>query len=309
MMYHAFRPEPERVASMTRGRYRHGMWSWLIATVAAWQAFTVGPFQTSKSGHTRAFWAADVVEPTWVKDTFAGFALSGFDGTTFAGDVDLWAAAGLDPMKCVPEVIWDSQAHRGARIDHPPRLEQGVRGGWHAIWHFETEIQDAPAVLSATAFVFCPIDREHEQPPWGATFTSTESVIAGPAAKQAYCSKLGTVSGGLGAPSLAGHRTMEVGFACGVLVRLRGRELVDDCTGDLLLALDALGPKTTTYARKTGEPIDDEELRRFQSGNGECRRITLALFDPGADKAWKAALKKLGKRVLFAFSRDGIREP
>jgi hypothetical protein len=285
------------------------MWSWLIATVAAWQAFTVGPFRTSKSGHTRAFWAADVAEPTWVANTFAGFAFAGFDGTALAGDVDLWAAEGLDPMKCVPEVIWDSRANHGARIDHPPRLEQGAGHGWHAIWHFETDVKDAPAVVSATAFVFCPIDREHEKPPWGATFTSTEAVIAGPKAKQAYCAKLGGSKQDIGTSSLTGKRTMELAFACGVLVRQRGRDLVDDCTGDVLLALDTLGPKTTAYASKTGTPLQDEELRRYLGGSGECARITLALFDPSTDRVWQAALKKLGKRVLFAFSRDGMIQP
>jgi len=294
---------------MTRGRYYEAMWSWLIATVAAWQAFTVGPFQTSKAGHIRAFWAADVPEPTWVADSFAGLAFIGFDGTTLAGEVDLWAAAGLDPMKCVPEVIWDSRAHRGARIDHPPKLEQGARGGWHAIWRFETEVKDAPAVLSADAFVFCPIDRAHEQPPWGATFTSIDTVIAGPNAKQAYCAKLGTSSSGIDMSSVTGKKTMELAFACGVLVRQRGRELVDDCTGEVLLALDTLGPKTEAYAPKTGTPVDDEELRRFLGGSGECARITLAKFDTAADRAWRAALKKLGKRVLFAFSRDGMIQP
>ena len=52
--------------------------------------------------------------------------------------------------------------------------------------------------------------------------------------------------------------------------------LVDDCRGDVLLSLDALGPKATTGAPPPGTPPDDEELRRFIGGGNECRRLAFA---------------------------------
>ncbi|MGE5184690.1 MAG: hypothetical protein ACM31C_21610 [Acidobacteriota bacterium] len=281
---------------------------WLIAAVAAWQAFTVGPFSTSKSGHIRAFWAASVPEPTWVADTFAGLELTGYDGTTLAGDVDLWTAEGLDPRKCVPEVVWDSPGHRGARVDHPPKLARGTGHGWHAIWHFETEVENPPAVLSATAFVFCPIDEAHEQPPWGATFTSLDTRIAGPNAKRAYCSKHPQ-------PTerthfhITGLHTFDAAFACGVLPRVHGRDLVDDCQGDVLLSLDALGAATVAHALPAGTPLDDGELQPYVAGSQVCTRITLdGRFDAKADRAWQAAMNKLGKRLAGAWTREGMIE-
>jgi hypothetical protein len=287
------------------------MWTWVLAVVAAWQSFSADPFKTVKSGHIRAFWAADVPEPTWIKDTFAGLGLRSYDGEALGGEVDLWAGAGLDPMKCVPEVIWDSQGKHGARVDHPPRLERGANGGWHAFWAFEAKPSPAPAVLSATAFVFCPIDADHEKPPWGATFTSGDMVIPGPKAKDAYCARKprDPYKGGMKLASLAGKRTMEVAFSCGVLVRLKGRDLVDECKGDVVLSLDALGANTKAYAEAAGATLSDDELRRFQGRSDECHRITLTGFDTKQQKAFDAAIKRLGERVIYVGSRDGMRQP
>src|SRR2546421_9938229 len=102
---------------------------------------------------------------------------------------------------------------------------------------------------------------------------------------------------------------MELGFACGVLPRLRGRDLVDDCQGDLLLSSDSPGTQTRASAAKTGTGIDDEELRHLLGGSGECRRITIDGFDPKVEAAWKAATKHMGSRLLFTFSRDGMIQP
>lgn len=282
------------------------MWPWVIATIAAWQAFTVGPFPRSKSGHVRAIWAAEVAEPVWIAPSFANLALTGYDGETLAGDVDLWAAEGLDPRTCVPEIVWDSRDKHGARVDHPPKLVQGPNHGWRASWHFETAVANAPAVLAATAFVFCPIDADHEQPPWGATFTSIEMVIAGPSAKTAFCKK--PLPKGATSPRLRleGHHSFEIGFACGVLPRTRGHAIVDDCTGNVLLSLDALGKDTYASAPGTGNPLDERELRAFTSGGPACTQFSIRGFDAKNDRAWQLAIQKLGARLVFAASRDDI---
>jgi hypothetical protein len=278
--------------------------------VDAWQAFAVGPFKTMRSGGVRAFFAADVPEPTWVKDTFAGLSLAGYDGSTLTGEVELWSGAGLDPMKCAVEVIWDDHAKRGVRVDHPPQLAQGTAGGWHARWRFEASVSHPPAILSAAAFVFCPIDDAHERPPWGASFSSLEAVAAGPKAHDAYCAqKPKDPDNNMQFGTLAGKRTMDVAFACGVLVRMKGRDLVDDCKGDVLFSLDMLGPATTTTAAATGGAISDEELGHFMAGSSECARLTLTGFDAKNQRAWDAAIKRLGQRVIYVGSRDGIRQP
>lgn len=284
------------------------MLTWLLAATAAWQAFAAGPFKTTLAGHIRAYWAAGVPEPAWVKDTFAGLAISGYDGKTLRGEVDLWAGLGLDPKTCAVEIIYDLHGKRGARLGRPTKLEAGAGGGVHAFWAFTADVDPSPQVFATTAFVFCPIDHAHETPPWGAMFTSIEMIAAGPKAKDEYCKQLGTSSALSGAGDLAGKTTMDLGFACGVLPRVRKRELVDDCRGDVLISLDALGKKTTVSAPASGTPPGDEELRHLLGGSGECARLTLEGFDPAARRAWKAAVKQMGKRLLFAFSRDGMIE-
>jgi hypothetical protein len=283
--------------------------TWLLAAAAAWQTFAVGPFKTTLSGHTRAFWAAGVSEPTWVKDTFAGLAIHGYDGKTLTGEVDLWAGVGLDPKTCAVEIIYDTPGKRGIRVGRPTKLEAGAGGGLHAFWAFTADVDPSPEIFAATAFVFCPIDRAHEKPPWGAVFTSIEMIAAGPKAKDALCKKLGTSSSISGSGDVAGKKTLELAFACGVMPRVRGRELVDECRGDVLISLDTLGPQARAWAPAAGTPPVDEELRRFLGGSGECARITLDSFDPTTSRAWKAAVKQMGKRLLFAFSRDGMIQP
>jgi hypothetical protein len=283
--------------------------AFVLAALAAWQSFAPGPFRTQFSGHIRATWAKDVPEPTWVADTFAGLALKSYDGKTLVGEVELWAAMGLDVKQCVAEVVYDVRGKRGIRTGRPSRIEPGAPGGAHAFWAFTAEVEPSLPILSASAYVFCPIDAAHVNPPWGATFSTIESVMAGPKGKAQYCAKLGTPSVKLGVSELSGHQTYDVGFACGVLPRLRKRELVDECTGDVLFSLDALGAHTTASASPSGTPLDDEELRKYFGGSGECDRIQLSGFDKDVERAWQAAVKRMGQRMLFGFSRDGMIQP
>jgi hypothetical protein len=276
----------------------------VVIALAAWQSFATSPFRETFSGHTRALWAKGPPEPAWVADTFAGLSLASYDGKTLAGEVDLWAGAGLDVRKCAAEVVYDVRGKRGVRFERPTRIEDGR----HALWTFHAEIDGAPPpVLAATAFVFCPIDAAHVTPPWGATLMSIEMVIAGPHAKDTYCKQLGASDTALGIGSPAGKHTFDLGFACGVMPRVRGHDLVDDCHGDVLVSLDALG--TTASAPATGGALTDEELRHFVAGSAECARVALSGFGPHADAVWRAAVKRMGKRLLFAFSRDGMIQP
>src|SRR5882724_5638649 len=98
------------------------MLAWVLF-LAAWQTFAPDPFTTVYSGHIRAYWAKDVPEPPWVKDTFAGLAITGYDGKTLTGEVDLWVGPGLDPKQCAAEVIWDNPGKRGVRVETPTRVE------------------------------------------------------------------------------------------------------------------------------------------------------------------------------------------
>ncbi len=154
-----------------------------------------------------------------------------------------------------------------------------------------------------------PIDDAHEQPPWGATFTSLDTRIAGPNAKQTYCSKLAPPAGGAVHFHITGLHTFEAAFACGVLPRVHGRALVDECQDDVVLSLDALGKATAVHAPDAGAPLDEDELRSFVEGANACTSITLdGTFDDKADRAWQAAMKRLGRRLVQAWTREGMLE-
>ncbi len=276
---------------------------------AAWQAFEVGPFRTSKC-RGRSCWAAGVAEPSWIEPTFANLSFAPFDGKTLAGEVEMWAAPGFDPHDCALEVIWDDGAKRGVRVPAPDRITH-AQGTTNVVWAFSTPVGDLP-IAHATGFVFCPIDAAHRDPPWGVAFDTIEMVAPGPGAKAEVCRQLRAERSPMIDTDLPGHKTFDLSFACGSLIRLAGRDLVDDCTGAVLLSLDALGADVTAGAPAAGAPPGDEELRAFVGGGGTCGRVGLAAphrFAAGTRAPFEAFVRAAGPRLVGAWSRDGMIQP
>lgn len=256
-------------------------------------------------GHTRASWPLDLPEMPWVANTFVNMSLESYDGVSVVGTVEVYAAPGLDAKTCTPEVVWDSQRKRGVQLrDAPTIVEVDPSVGTRAMWRFRSPVDGAPPGVKATAFLFCPND---------VMFYSIEMIAPGPTMRDAYCKDLRRDPHRLagGAPTSSNH-TFDLLFTCGTLVRLRGRELVDECRGDTLISLDALGTGITAHAPASGTPPTDEELRRYYGGSSVCAEVHLVgapTFPDTAKPAFDAFAKRAGDRLHSAFSRDGMRQP
>jgi len=263
----------------------------------------------------RASWPADLPQPPWVEGTFVNLELTSFDGKLLTGNVHMWARPGLDPNTCAVEVVWDTNAKQGVRLGGLPDIKWNPGGPNEVTWNLSTPIATSPrrSVIAASAFVFCPFNNAHVDRPWGVDFTSIEMLVGGPEARTAYCKQLRRGDAPAVSTKLAGHHTFDLRFACGALVRLRGRELVDECRGDVLLSLDALGTGVDVGGlQQAGVPLQDEELRGMASRGGSCATAYLRAepkFGAAADRAFATFLKQAGARLAYAQSRDGLRQP
>jgi hypothetical protein len=284
----------------------------------AWQSFATGPYSRMQSSG-RAAWPADLPQPPWVEGTFVNLELTSFDGKLLTGNVHMWARPGLDPNTCAVEVVWDSNAKQGVRLGGLPDIKWNPGGPTEITWKLSTPVKTSasvprPSVIEASTYVFCPFNNAHVDRPWGVHFNSIEMVVAGPDARTAYCKQVRR--GGervSGWTKLAGHHTFDLRFACGALVRLRGRELVDECRGDVLLSLDALGKGVDVGGlQQAGVPLQDGELRGLVSHSSGCTTAYLRAepkFGPAADRVFATFLKQAGARLEYAQSTDGRREP
>lgn len=261
------------------------------------------------SGATRASWPLDLPEMPWLKNTFVNMSLDSYDGTRAIGTVELYAAPGLDPNKCTIEILWGLQSKAGVHLSGPPTIENpNEPSGMHGVWRFRSPVTNTPPVAIAMAFAFCPND---------VTFTSIEMFVAGPAAHDAFCKQLGADPHRTPDGTLVGTRRYDLAFACGTLVRLRGRDLVDDCRGDTLVSLDALGAAKTAPdgiggIPTTGSPLTDTEMRRWNGGGSECTRLTIAgspTFPESARQPYADFVKRAGPRLLDGYTRDGMIQP
>ncbi|MFN0249784.1 MAG: hypothetical protein ACKV2T_23075 [Kofleriaceae bacterium] len=254
------------------------------------------------SGHTRASWLLDLPEMPWLRGTFVNMSLASYDGTTATGSVEMYAAPGLDPRDCIVEVVWDAQKKRGVQLRGAPEVEPiNDQIGSRARWQFRARVDGAPPAAKATTFVFCPND---------VMFYTIDMFAAGPKIREAFCKELRRDANRSPGGNHVGARTFDLAFACGVLVRQRGRELVDECKGDTLASLDELGADASTVAPAAGAAVTDEELRRLDGGGAECSRITLraaSTFPASAKQPFADFVKRAGPRLLGAFSRDGMR--
>jgi hypothetical protein len=279
---------------------------------AAWQAFAVGPFSESRTGNIRASWAANRPKPSWVEATFADLGITQFDGTSLRGELSMWVGNGLDPRDCAAEVVWDDREHLGIRLSAPPELERARGALAHAVWYFRVDLNPSRPIVAAHAFVFCPVDAAHREPPWGVDFSTIDAVAAGRGAHELFCSELRRYPSPSVSTDIAGHHTFDLQFACGSLPRVRGRELVDECRGDVLLSLDDLGTNVIAGVPAVGAPLQDGELRSFIAGDTICSRMGLAAkpsFGAAAQTAFKAFVERAGPRLEIAGTRDGISQP
>lgn len=265
-------------------------------------AFVVKPGR-SLMGHTRASWPLDLPEMPWVANTFVNLSLDSYDGRSVVGSVEMYAAPGLDARTCTVEVLWDSHAKNGVQLRGAPAIENvDPRIGTHATWRFRARISGTPPAAKGTAFVFCPND---------VMFYSIEMVVAGPKTRVAYC-KTPLASKKPDDGMIGRNKTFDLMFACGALIRIKGRDIVDECRGDTLLSLDALGPGVTASAPPAGAPITDEELRHWSAGGSWCSEVHLAAtpsFTDAARAPFAAFAKRAGGRLVNAMTRDGMIQP
>jgi hypothetical protein len=256
----------------------------------------------SLMGHTRASWPLDIPEMPWVRNTFANLSLDSFDGERVTGAIDMYAAPGLDAKQCTVEVLWDSQKKQGVQLRGAPSIEPiDDRIGSRAQWRFRARVDGAPPAVRATAYVFCPND---------VMFYSIEMVAPGPNIRDVFCKDLRRDKNRQPGGTLVGNRTFDLAFACGVLVRQRGRDLVDECRGDVLVSLDSIG--ATGTAPVSGTSVTDEELRRWYGGGSECVRIQLSgspTFPESARLPYADFVKRAGDRLLDTYTRDGMIHP
>ncbi len=265
-------------------------------TAPATRTFDARPGR-SLAGHTRASWPLDLPEMPWVANTFVNMSLDGYDGAHVSGTVELYAAPGLAARQCTVEVVWDAPGKRGVQLRAAPAIVPvDDRIGTRATWRFRAPVPNAPPAVKASAYVFCPND---------VMFYSIEMIAPGPGMRDAYCKDLRRDPTRLADGSPVGAKSFDLAFACGALIRLRGRELVDECRGDTLLTLDALGTGTTTTAPVAGTPITDEELRRLYGGGAECARIEIAApttFPTSAKQPFAAFAKRAGERLVGTYT-------
>lgn len=267
-------------------------------------AFVVKPGR-SLVGHTRASWPLDLPEMPWVANTFVNMSLDSYDGRAVVGTVEMYAAPGLDARTCTVEVLWNTHAKNGVQLRGAPAIKNlDPHVGTHATWRFRTRIPGTPPAAKGTAFAFCPND---------VMFYSIEMIAPGPQIRAAYCKELRRDREGfsVGKPVLRG-KTFDMQFACGTLPRLKGRTLVDECRGDTLLTIDALGKDVTAFAPAAGTGPTDEELRRWYGGSTSCARVKLSSpteFAASANKPFAAFVKRAGARLRSALSRDGMIQP
>ncbi len=255
------------------------------------------------SGAIRATWPLDLPEMPWLKNTFTNMSLDSYDGAHVVGTVELFAAPGLDPRACTIEVLWGLQSKAGIQLAGSPTIEHPKDpSGAHAIWKFRAAIAGKPPVAEAIAFAFCPN---------GVTFSSIEVFSAGPKARDAYC-KIKIDPSRADDGMIGANQTFDLMFACGALIRLRGRDLVDECRGDTLLSLDALGPDVTASAPAAKTPMTDGEISQWRSGGSWCAQVHLAAkpsFPASARAPFAAFAKRAKGRLVNAFSRDGMIQP
>jgi hypothetical protein len=272
-----------------------------LAPVPAWQAFATPPVRST----------LDRPQPPWTANTSVGLTLDTFDDRTLSGKVVLVAAPGLDASTCAVEIIWDAAGKEGARLVAPPVVIQdpgGQRRGTRGTWQFTTPVMTSRPAVRANAYVFCPLNNAHVDRPWGVTFSTGDTVVAGPRARKVYCSQLKVDNARSIEPKIQERRTVDLSFGCGVLVRRRGRTLVDECRGDVLVALDSLGSGVEAEGvEPAGTPLALEELRSWMAGSTECDRVHLIAdpkFGAKGNAAFAGLVRKLGKRLVRATSRD-----
>lgn len=247
----------------------------------------------------RATWPLDLPEMPWLKNTFANLSLDEYDGNHVIGTVELFAAPGLDPKACTIELLWGLSSKVGIQLRGAPSIETHDSGS-RATWRFRAVIPGAPPAANAMAWAFCPND---------VTFSSIEMFAPGPKMRAAYC-KTKLASNKPDDGMIGTQRTFELRFACGALIRLKGRDLVDECRGDTLLSLDALGSNVTAGALAAGTPLSDDEIRRWHSRSASCSEVHLVAhpsFTAGARAPFAAFAKRAGGRLVHAMSRDGMR--
>ncbi len=266
--------------------------------VPAWQAFAVAPARSTM----------DRPHPPWADRTVIGIELEAFDGTRVTGKVVLVAAPGLDVTTCAVEVVWTGRRNQGARLVAPPVLVgNGGAPGVRAVWKFTTPAVASSTLVGATAFAFCPLNNAHVDRPWGVTFTTGETFVAGPRTRAAYCESLRPPTDRAIDSRIEGRRQFKLAFACGSLIRRRGRTIIDDCKGDVLLAFDALAADLTAEVAAEGTPLTLEELRNWHGQGRWCGQIELnssSTFGPGANQVFAAFIKRAGKRLVRAVHED-----
>ena len=279
--------------------------------VPAWQTFAVGPY-AKMTGTGRASWPVALPKPPWVDGATVGLTLDKFDGAEVSGTVQLWAPLGLDATTCAVEIIWDTNAKLGLRLGVPPvTLRPTGSRLTDNKWQFTAPVTTTLPVIQVSAFVFCPLNNAHIDRPWGVHFNAGQAIIGGPGAREAYC-KVGksTVNPTIDR-KLEGHFTFELRFACGALIRLRGRDVIDECRGDVLLALDKLGAGVKpARVLAAGAPLDAEELRGVLEPERDCDSLALSSnvkLDRSVNAPFAAFIKRAGKRLVNAHSNDGRR--
>ncbi len=267
--------------------------------IPAWQSFATAPERSS----------IDRPQPAWARRTSVGLTLLTFDGKTVTGRVIVVAPPGLDATTCAVEVVWDVAAKYGIRLMAPPVISgPGGPEGTRGTWEFSSQITTYQAGVKAAAWVFCPLNNAHIDRPWGVTFSTGETVVAGPHAQEVYCKELRQQPVGHFDATIEGRATVDLGFACGALIRKRGRQLIDECRGDVLVSLDAL-PGVTAVVDPEGTPLRIDELQAWMSQSSRCDSVKLIgnpKIGAGAAKGYAMMRKRAGTRLVSATSSDGM---
>ena len=264
-------------------------------SVPAWQSFAVGP--------------ANLPSAPWAARTVVGLTLHTFDGTQLTGTVNLHGAPGLDGTTCAVEILWDVGAKQGARLTALPVIAPTATAATIARWRFTVSLPTPRAAVSASAYVFCPLNNAHVDRPWGVSFSTGETSIGGPDARAAYCKRGEPPDKPYIDKTIEGHTTFQLSFSCGALIRLRGRQIIDECRGDVLVGLDALAADAVAdRIAPAGTPLSTEELDGWLQHRSSCATLSLRSdkkFARGSNAVFAAFLQRAGDRLAHASSHDG----
>lgn len=231
-----------------------------------------------------ACWPAGTARPAAAEGTlfvWAGRPQSA--GGRLRGELRLHPAPGLDAAPCAARLSLGAPAGGTLRALGAPTSVTGAV----ARWDFDEPTAGLPAVVEVGAYARCP--------GWVEWFAPMDLVALSPErALQSVCA-LPAVAGGAATIALeAGAGALVLGPRAPVVLRRRGRSLLDACTQRVLLEVDQLG-------------LEVAEVRVPALGEGPTEDELRLAFDPRTAAGWRGRRDRFELRLARPLEASQLR--